>query len=57
MKLAFERDTHRKVAIKIIKKSKFMTDVLPEMVSLSILFLCTLILARKEPFEERKASF
>ncbi|XP_015671259.1 serine/threonine-protein kinase Chk2 [Protobothrops mucrosquamatus] len=31
VKLAFERDTHRKVAIKIIKKSKFMTDVLPEM--------------------------
>ncbi|ETE61679.1 Serine/threonine-protein kinase Chk2, partial [Ophiophagus hannah] len=30
VKLAFERDTHRKVAIKIIKKSKFMTDVLPE---------------------------
>ncbi|XP_058014552.1 serine/threonine-protein kinase Chk2 isoform X2 [Ahaetulla prasina] len=30
VKLAFERDTHRKVAIKIIRKSKFMTDVLPE---------------------------
>ncbi|XP_034284872.2 serine/threonine-protein kinase Chk2 isoform X1 [Pantherophis guttatus] len=31
VKLAFERDTHTKVAIKIIRKSKFMTDVLPEM--------------------------
>ncbi|XP_032084903.1 serine/threonine-protein kinase Chk2 isoform X2 [Thamnophis elegans] len=31
VKLAFERETHRKVAIKIIRKSKFMTDVLPEM--------------------------
>ncbi|XP_063172007.1 serine/threonine-protein kinase Chk2 isoform X2 [Candoia aspera] len=29
VKLAFEKDTYSKVAIKIIKKGKFMTDVLP----------------------------